>query len=139
MKSKKTRPADHASEARAAVGTKPDVQMLQVSALRAHPKQSKLVGDMRPAEFELLVADIKTNGIQNPLIILADGRTIVCGHQRHRAAVELGIEQVPCIVRQDLRDADDPAVLKLLLSDNLRRRQLGPLEKARYWIGCAPC
>jgi ParB-like chromosome segregation protein Spo0J len=110
----------------------PQVELATVSSLRPHPEQSVLVGNMPPVEFEALVADIKAHGIQNPLIILADGKTIVCGHQRCRAAAELGFKQVPCIVRRDLRDPGDPIVIKLLLSDNLRRRQLGPLEKARY-------
>jgi ParB-like chromosome segregation protein Spo0J len=109
----------------------PEVLMIEVKDLRPHPRQAELVGDMRPTDFEALVDDIRANGIQNPLIILAD-RTIVCGHQRHRAAVLLGMEQVPCIVREDLGDTGDPAPEKLLLTDNLRRRQLSPLEKARY-------
>ncbi len=111
--------------------TPPQVQMVKVCDLCPHPEQAELVGDMPPADFEALVADIEANGIQNPLIVLADG-AIICGHQRYRAAVLLGIGEVPCIIRRDLRGADDPAAVKLLLSDNLRRRQLGPLEKARY-------
>jgi ParB-like chromosome segregation protein Spo0J len=92
----------------------------------------ELVGDMSAVEFEALVADIEANGIQNPLIVMANRQTIICGHQRHRAAVRLRLEKVPCIVRTDLHDPEEPAAMKLLLYDNLRRRQLGPLEKAKY-------
>ena len=86
---------------------------------------------MRPTDFKTLLADIKANDVQNPLIILPD-RTIVCGHQRHRAAVQLGLEKIPCIVREDLGNADDPASRKLHLTDNLLRRELSPLDRARY-------
>ena len=108
------------------------IRWLEVETLNPHPKQAELVGDMRAADFELFVADVKEKGIQNALVIMADRQTIVCGHQRHRAARELGFETVPCIVRTDLIEPDDPAVIDFLLNDNLQRRQLTPLEKAHY-------
>jgi hypothetical protein len=134
MPSRKTKPVQRVPGIKdnSGSGTPPDVQMLEVAALCPHPEQAELVGNMPPSEFDALVADIAANGIQNPLIVLADCKTIVCGHQRHRAVAQLGIKQVPCIVRRDLHDPSHPTVMRLLLSDNLLRRELGPLEKARY-------
>jgi ParB-like chromosome segregation protein Spo0J len=134
MPTKKTTPSTPQNEPQVknAESKKPQLEMLEVAALSPHPRQIELVGDMPPAEFEALVADVEAHGIQTPLIVLADGKTLVCGHQRLRAARQLGLKTVPCIVRGNLDDPDDPPVIELLLNDNLRRRQLSPLEKARY-------
>ena len=71
------------------------------------------------------------NGIHTPLIVMADGQTVVCGHQRLRAANEHGLKQVPCVVRIDLTDPTDPEVIELLLGDNLRRRHFSKLQQAK--------
>lgn len=134
MPSRKTIPPNLLNEPQSknVDSTKPDIQMLDVPDLCPHPRQAELAGDMPAAEFEALVAHIAANGIQNPLIVMADGKTVVCGHQRLRAARQLGIKKIACIVRADFVKADDPKVIEALLSDNLLRRQLGPLEKAKY-------
>jgi ParB-like chromosome segregation protein Spo0J len=134
MPSRKTIPPNLLNEPQSknVDSTKPYIQMLDVPDLCPHPRQAELVGDMPAAEFEALVAHIAANGIRNPLIVMADGKTVVCGHQRLRAARQLGIKTIACIVRADFVEADDPRVIEALLSDNLRRRQLGSLEKARY-------
>jgi hypothetical protein len=134
MPSRKTIPPNLLNEPQSknVDSTKPDIQMLDVPDLCPHLRQAELVGDMPAAEFEALVAHIAANGIQNPLTVMADAKMIVCGHQRLRAARQLGIKKIACIVRADFVEADDPKVIEALLADNLRRRQLGPIEKARY-------
>ena len=47
---------------------------------------------------------IQEFGFKNPVIVDADG-VIICGHTRVKAALQLGIEEVPCIVADDLTDA----------------------------------
>ena len=44
---------------------------------------------------------IRSFGFKVPIVIDKDG-TIVCGHTRYKAAVSLGMEQVPCIMADDL-------------------------------------
>ena len=46
---------------------------------------------------------IKEFGFKQPIIIDKDN-VIVCGHTRHRAAVELKLSEVPCIYADDLSD-----------------------------------
>jgi hypothetical protein len=132
--SRKAKPTD--LSANDIVSSPPQSQMVDVCNLRPHPRQAELVGDMPPGEFDLLVADVKANGIHTPLIVLADG-TIACGHQRYRAAVQLGLEKIPCIVLEHLTDPEDPAVIELLLDDNLRRRHLSKLQQAKCAIKLA--
>lgn len=47
-------------------------------------------------EFAGLVASIKTFGLVDPIIINGDN-TIIGGHQRRRAALTAGYDEVPCI------------------------------------------
>jgi ParB/RepB/Spo0J family partition protein len=104
-------------------------QKWPLSKLKRHPKQS-LFGDISDPEFEALVADIAKRGLQHPIEILPDG-TIVAGHQRVRALRRLGKKEVDVIVRYDLEQAGSKAVDEHFLLDNLRRRQLSPLGRAR--------
>lgn len=46
---------------------------------------------------------IKRFGFKNPIVIDRNG-VIVAGHTRYRAAMELGMEEVPCIIADDLTD-----------------------------------
>lgn len=50
---------------------------------------------------EYVAKSIKEFGFQNPMIIKSDGE-IICGHTRYKAAKELGLKEVPCIVADDL-------------------------------------
>jgi ParB-like chromosome segregation protein Spo0J len=74
---------------------------------------------------------MERNGQLQPIEILLDG-TIICGHKRVAAARLLGWEDILVWVREDL--ADKPAeVERRLIEDNLNRRQLGPLARARCY------
>lgn len=46
---------------------------------------------------------IKEFGFKVPLVVESDG-TIICGHTRYKACMKLGIEQVPCIIADDLNE-----------------------------------
>lgn len=50
-----------------------------------------------------LVESIKEFGFKVPIVVDRDG-VIVAGHTRYKAAKELGMETVPCIVADDLTD-----------------------------------
>jgi hypothetical protein len=111
--------------------------MLDPRSLRPHPLQATFFRDMDPDAFARLAVDIDEKGIQNPLLLMADGTTVVCGHQRLRAALDVELKYVPCIVRSDLTEPDDPEVIKLLVRDNLHRRHLSTLQQAKCAIELA--
>jgi len=52
---------------------------------------------------DCVLESIKQFGFTQPIIIDED-KVIVCGHTRLKAALKLGIEQLPCIQRKDLSD-----------------------------------
>jgi ParB family transcriptional regulator, chromosome partitioning protein len=107
-----------------------EVVVRRLNSLREHPRQRALFGDFRDNELEALAADMEKNGLQHPVEILRDG-TIIAGHQRVRAAKRLKWKTIEVIIRRDLEEAGERAVEAYLIRDNLVRRQLSPLGKAR--------
>ena len=58
---------------------------------------------------------IKDYGFKVPIVLEPDGKTIVTGHTRYKAAKKLGLDSVPCIIADDL----SPEKLKAFrLADN---------------------
>ena len=72
----------------------------------------KKVGDLIPYEknprkndkaVKYVAKSIEEFGFKQPIIIDRDN-VVVCGHTRLKAREQLGIEEVPCIVADDLTD-----------------------------------
>lgn len=78
-----------------------------------------------------LAASIASQGIQQPLVVTpADGQgkhMLIMGHRRHAASVKAGLNTLPCIVRQ----ADTRQQAELMLTENIQRNGLTPMEEAR--------
>ena len=100
--------------------------------LQPHPSQAAVFNDLDDEAIKALAADMEANGLIHAVEVLPDG-TIVCGHQRVRAAKLLGWEEIRCWIREDLEKKGKHAVEVRLIEDNLNRRQLGPLAKARAY------
>ena len=61
-----------------------------------------------------VMASIKEFGFKVPIIIDKDG-TIIAGHTRYKASLKLGLEEVPCIIADDLTEEQ---VKAFRLADN---------------------
>ncbi len=90
------------------------------------------MGDLTDAELNELATNIQQRGLQHPIEILPDGM-IVAGHQRWRAVKQLGWNEVAVIIRHDLAEAGEEAIVSYLIEDNLKRRQMSPLAIARAY------
>lgn len=75
-----------------------------------------------------LMASIAEKGIIEPLIVRQQrGRfQIIAGERRYQAAVQVGIEEVPVIIR----DVDDGELIEIALIENIQRKDLTPFEEA---------
>mgnify|MGYP000953072821 CR=1 FL=1 len=71
--------------------------------------------------WEAFKESIKTSGIIEPIVVTKD-MTIISGHQRVRAAKELGISTVMVDIR---KYENDEQVLKDLIETNIRQRGIG--------------
>jgi ParB-like chromosome segregation protein Spo0J len=111
-------------------GKKPKTERWLLSRLTDHPRQAETFCDLPEAESAAFKADIQKNGIRVPPEILPDG-VLILGHQRVRAARQLGWTEIDVVVRYDLADAEPAVVEELFVNDNLLRRHLSPLSKAR--------
>lgn len=76
-----------------------------------------------------LVESIKQNNILTPLLVRLDKESkkyvIIAGERRYRAALKLKLENVPVIVTE----ADGDKELSLLLTDNIHRKNMNPIEE----------
>jgi len=81
-----------------------------------------------PDALSALADSIRRVGILCPLLVRAVGGTyeLIAGERRLRAAMEAGLETVPCI----LRDADFAESAHLAIIENLQREDLNMFEEA---------
>lgn len=87
--------------------------------------------EFEPEQLRELMESIREHGIIQPLIVRqANGRLeLIAGERRFRASRELGLKEVPVIVRE----ASDKDVLEMALIENLQRENLNPIEEARAY------
>lgn len=98
--------------------------LIDVSKLKPNSDQPRNnVGDLSG-----LKDSIREKGIIEPLIVKRDGEgyLIISGERRFRASVELGLDKLPCIVR----DSDQMDTLEIALIENLQRKDLSSFEEA---------
>jgi ParB family transcriptional regulator, chromosome partitioning protein len=81
-----------------------------------------------PEKLEQLMRSIDQHGILEPLLVRPlkiNQYELVAGERRYRAAVKLGLSEVPVVIRQ-LSDQD---AIQLALIENLHREDLNPIEE----------
>ena len=86
--------------------------------LHEHPRNQEFFDDIVGSKWDEFKTSIAQMGVMNPLIV-TENNTVISGWQRTRAALELGMENVPCIVRQ-FESEDD--ILRCLIETNIRQR-----------------
>lgn len=95
----------------------------QLRSFRNHPFQVK-----DDESMQALCNSIREYGVLSPLLArpAGEGYEIVSGHRRRAAAMKLGLDKLPVLVR-DM--TDDEAVI-LMVDSNIQRENLLPSEKA---------
>lgn len=97
------------------------MQQLNINELKPHPRNNEFFDDMTGDAWEAFKESIKTSGIIEPIVVTKD-MIIVSGHQRVRAAKELGLSTVMVDIR---KYENDEQVLKDLIETNIRQRGVG--------------
>ena len=100
-----------------------EISVRDLHSFRDHPFQVK-----DDESLQALCDSIREYGILSPLLARPadDGFEIVSGHRRKAAALRLGLDRLPVLVR-DM--SDDEAVI-LMVDGNIQRENLLPSEKA---------
>jgi ParB family chromosome partitioning protein len=91
--------------------------------------------DFSREALQELIDSIRQHGIIQPLIVRRVGARfeLIAGERRWRAAQEVGLTQVPVIIRS----ASDLEVLEISLIENLQRADLNPIEEAQGYARLA--
>ena len=100
-----------------------ELRINELHGFRNHPFQVK-----DDAAMDALCESIAQYGVLSPLLArpVEHGYEIISGHRRRAAALRLGLDKLPVLVR-DM--TDDEAVI-LMVDSNIQRENLLPSEKA---------
>ena len=97
------------------------MQQININELKSHPRNDEFFDDITGDSWKAFLESIESSGIIEPIVV-TQNMVIVSGHQRVRAAKELGIETIMVDIRK--YDKEDK-VLKDLIETNIRQRGIG--------------
>ena len=116
---------EHYVEALAASAGTPVGRMVPIDLIDPNPNQPRQVmGDLSE-----LMASIAEKGIIEPLVVRQRGDRfqIIAGERRYQAAVQVGLSELPGVIR----DADDTEMMEIALVENLQRKDLTRVRRGR--------
>jgi len=99
-------------------------RLLPIDQIDPNPDQPRqAMGDLSE-----LMASIAEKGVIEPIVVRVRGGRyqIIAGERRYQAAVQVGLRELPVVVR----DVDDGEVIELALVENLQRKDLTAFEEA---------
>ena len=99
-------------------------QLIPIEEITPNPAQPRQnLGDLSE-----LISSIREKGVLEPLLVRKVGGRfqIIAGERRYRAAIEAGLDEVPCVVRE----SSDAEMMELALVENLQRKDLTAFEEA---------
>ena len=102
---------------------------IDIAAISANPYQARTVWSKD--DLAELCDSIKANGVIQPVIVrrAAGGFQLIAGERRLRAAKLAGLRAIPAVVR----DVTDEQLFEWSLVENIHRRDLNPIERARAY------
>jgi ParB family transcriptional regulator, chromosome partitioning protein len=127
------------------VDVDPRGRIYQISLASIVPSALQPRKDFAREALQELIDSIRQHGIIQPLIVrlaaaspskggqVGSRYELIAGERRWRAAQEVGLTQVPVI----MRSASDLEVLELSLIENLQRADLNPVEEAQGYARLA--
>jgi len=114
----------HYVEALTSSAGTPIGRMVPIEQMDANPNQPRQVmGDLSE-----LMASIAEKGIIEPLVVRQRGARfqIIAGERRYQAAVQVGLREVPIVIRE----VDDDEIIEIALIENIQRKDLTPFEES---------
>ena len=115
---------EHYVEALTSSAGSPIGRLVKIDEIDPNPNQPRQVmGDLSE-----LMASIAEKGIIEPIIVRQRGGRfqIVAGERRYQAAVQVGLRDVPIVIRE----VDDDEIIEIALIENIQRKDLTPFEES---------
>ena len=115
---------EHYVDALTSSAGSPIGRMIPIDQIDPNPNQPRQVmGDLSE-----LMASIAEKGIIEPIIVRQRGPRfqIVAGERRYQAAIQVGLREIPIVIRE----VDDNEIIEVALVENLQRKDLTAFEEA---------
>ena len=115
---------EHYVEALTTSAGQPIGRLVKIDEIDPNPNQPRQVmGDLSE-----LMASIAEKGIIEPIIVRqrAGRFQIVAGERRYQAAVQVGLRDIPIVIRE----VDDDEIIEIALIENIQRKALTPFEES---------
>lgn len=102
------------------------VKMIKIVDIE--PNESQARKSFKQESLEELAASIKNYGVLQPIIVNKKGKyyQIIAGERRWRATKLAGLDEIPCLVRNETEQRNK----EISLIENIQRENLNPIEKA---------
>lgn len=123
----RTKPPTSAKTTTSKVQTQPSENLVDIGAIQL-PQRQQPRRYFDPDKMIQLITSIEEHGILEPLIVrpLKNGKyELVAGERRLRSAQELGLAEVPVVVR----DFSDQKAYEVALLENLQRDDLNAIDE----------
>jgi ParB family transcriptional regulator, chromosome partitioning protein len=107
------------------------VAEVPLERISANPYQPRKTFDER--SIDELARSVREHGIVQPLVVTrtSDNRyRLIAGERRFRAAQKAGLQSVPVVVKELLKESD---ALQIALIENIQREDLNPIEEANAY------
>jgi len=103
---------------------------VSLDEIHTNPHQPRTVFDSE--KLQELSESIKADGVLQPVVVRrrGDKYELIMGERRFQAARLAGMQQIPVVVRDDVRDVDS---LRLALVENIQRENLNAIEVGRAY------
>ncbi len=111
-----------------AIGIESSEKIMRINVADIQPNEAQPRKKFSEPQMESLVNSIREHGVLQPIIVrpTSKGYKIIAGERRWRASKQLGIKELPVIVK----NADSLKTIELALVENIQREDLNPIEKA---------
>ncbi|MCL2322345.1 MAG: ParB/RepB/Spo0J family partition protein [Oscillospiraceae bacterium] len=106
--------------------TNKDSITIDINLIKPNANQPRK--SMDESKIRELAASIKEYGIIQPVVLrkLDDTYEIIAGERRWRAAMQIGLREIPAVIM----DVSEDKILQISLIENIQRDDLNPIEEA---------
>ncbi len=103
-----------------------NVSMLDIKLITPNKEQPRKF--FNEEKLQELTDSVREFGVLQPILVTKknDGYIIVAGERRFRAAKNVGLKEMPVVIK----DLTDKEILEIALIENLQRNDLNPIEEA---------